>query len=212
MKYKPYYWWLLKPFIKKYLKKYFDKRTIKSIFKKSKIEYKNLLSKADDIGFDNPMASNIYLSLLFVSFLTANRDNFTKEMLEEMMESLFSNLAFIKRFIRFDLNNEKDMNKLKKRILRNSDWEKKNRDKYPETWDFNFENKHKDGCYYYFTKCPINKFFRDNHLEDLTYIFCDTDYISFKMGKGRLIRDCTLANGDDICDFWIVGDKVENPK
>ena len=57
----------------------------------------------------------------------------------------------------------------------------------------------------------VAKFFKENNLENLTYIFCDTDYISFRNIKGRLIRQCTLAKGDDKCDFWIVGDRVKNP-
>lgn len=33
-----------------------------------------------------------------------------------------------------------------------------------------------------------------------------------KLRQGKLIRKFTLANGDDMCDFWIVGDKLENPE
>ena len=30
-----------------------------------------------------------------------------------------------------------------------------------KTWDFNFDDsKHKDGSYYYFTRCPLNDFAR----------------------------------------------------
>ncbi|NMD37231.1 MAG: L-2-amino-thiazoline-4-carboxylic acid hydrolase [Christensenellaceae bacterium] len=210
MKYKHSYWIILKPFIKKYLRMNFDKNSTKIIFKKAKAEYKHLISKAEDIGYNNPMASNLYFSLLFVSFLTSNRDKFTEDMLAEMIESIL-NSSFAKKIYRVDLNKEKDMERLKKRIRKNAEWAEKNRTKYPENWDYNFEGRYKDGCYYYFTKCPIAKFFKENNLENLTYIFCDTDYISFRNIKGRLIRQCTLAKGDDKCDFWIVGDRVKNP-
>ncbi|NLJ63850.1 MAG: L-2-amino-thiazoline-4-carboxylic acid hydrolase [Christensenellaceae bacterium] len=214
MKYKSIYWIMLKPLINKYLKKHYDKKTKRLIFRNAKAEYKRLLNKADDIGSNNPMSSNIYFSLLFVSFLTGNREIFTKKTLEEMMESIFSifNSPLVKKLNRIDLNKESDMNKFKNRILRNSAWADKHRDKHPETWEFNFEDKHKDGCYYYFTKCPIAKFFKDNNMEDLTHLFCDLDYKTFAAVKGRLIRNCTLANGDDMCDFWVVGDKLNCPQ
>ncbi len=211
MKYKHSYWILIKPFIGKYLKRHFDKKSIKVIFKNAKAEYKLLLSKAEDIGTNNPMAKNLYLSLLIVSFFIANKNKITKNMLAEMIESIFDS-SFIKKLIRFDFNNEKDMMKFKNRMLKNYEWAEKHKDKYPETWDFNFENKHKDGCYYYFTRCPIAKFFKDNNMEDLTHLFCAVDYKTFGIGKGRLIRKQTIANGDGICDFWIVGDKVQNPE
>lgn len=211
MKYKRIYWVFMTPFIKKYLKGKFDRKTVKLILKNAKVEYKALLDKADDIGSDNPMASNLYSALLFLSFFTGNRDRFTADMLAEMMETML-NSPLLKKLNRFDFNKEEDMEKFKNKMWKNSEWAEKHRNKYPETWEFNFEEKHKDGCYYYFTKCPIAKFFKDNNLEDITHLFCNLDYITYGLRKGRLIRECTLAKGDDMCDFWVVGDKVENPK
>ena len=63
-----------------------------------------------------------------------------------------------------------------------------------------------------FTKCPIAKFFKDNNLEEITPLFCELDHLMIKTRKAKLLRDKTLAQGDDRCDFWIVGDKVQNPK
>lgn len=103
MKYKPIYWIISKPFVGKYLKKHFDKKSIKTIFKNAKVEYKRLLNKADDIGSDNPMASNLYFALLIVSFLTGNRDKITAGMLAEMIESTF-NSNFFKKLMPLDLN------------------------------------------------------------------------------------------------------------
>lgn len=214
MKYKAIYWILLKPLIKKYFKKRFDYKSVKIIFQNAKAEYKRLLNRADDIGANNPMASNLYFSLLFVSFLTANQEKMTKDMLAEMIDSVLSNLnsPFVQTLLRIDLNQERDMRKLKNRMAKNAQWAEKHQGKYPENWRFHFEDKHKDGCFYYFSKCPIAKFFKDNQMEGLTHIFCDLDYTTIGYKKGRLIRQHTIANGDGICDFWIVGDKVKNPQ
>ncbi len=214
MKYKAIYWILLKPLIEKYLRNHFEPKTRKIIFKNAKAEYKRLLSKADDIGANNPMASNLYFSLLFVSFLTANREKMNENMLAEMIESALSRLnsPLAQTLIRFDFNQERDMQKFKNRMIKNAEWAEKHREKHPENWKFHFEDKHKDGCFYYFSKCPIAKFFKDNRIEDLTHLFCALDYTTIGYRKGRLIRRHTIANGDDICDFWIVGDKVKNPQ
>jgi len=53
---------------------------------------------------------------------------------------------------------------------------------------------------------------RDNNFEELTPLFCELDHLTIKTRKAKLFRDKTLAKGDDICDFWIVGDKIKNPK
>ncbi|MGL5440125.1 MAG: L-2-amino-thiazoline-4-carboxylic acid hydrolase [Filifactoraceae bacterium] len=211
MKYKVGHWIVLKPFIRGYLSKNFDKYTIKIIFKKAKEEYRLLLSKADDIGSDNPMASNLYFSLLFFSFLNSNRDLISKDMLRDMMKSIIES-PFIKAIKGMDLNNEKGMKKFKRAIIRRAQWAEKHKNSYPETWEFNFDDKHKDGCYYYFTKCPIDKFFKDNDFEEYTHIFCELDYLTIGSRQGKLIREGTLANGDDKCDFWIVGDKMGSRK
>lgn len=212
MRYKAIYWIISKPFAKRYLKRHFDRKLRKKIFKNAKAEYKHLLSIADDIGSDNPMASNLYFALVIVSFLTANRDKITEKMLSEMIESTF-NSRFLRSLMPLDLNREKDILFMKNRMLKAAKWAECHRDKHPETWQIGFDDAlHKDGSYYYFTKCPIAKFFKDNNMEDLTAMFCGIDHLTIKLAKGKLIRKCTLANGDPMCDFWIVGDKVQNPR
>lgn len=212
MKYKPVYWFFITPFIKHvYLRKRFDRKTTGLILKNAKAEYKRLIAKADDIGANNPMASNLYSALLFVSFHTANPDLITAETLVDMMESLL-NLPLLKKINPIDLNHPNDMQKLNTRIRKHAAWAEKHKHQYPETWEFNFDDSHRDGCYYYFTKCPIAKFFKDNHMEHLTPHFCALDYITIGANRGRLIRNHTLAQGDEMCDFWIVGDRVKDPQ
>jgi len=60
--------------------------------------------------------------------------------------------------------------------------------------------------------CVNDRIARDNNLEEITPIFCELDHLTIKTRKAKLLRDKTLANGDDMCDFWIVGDKVKDPK
>ena len=204
------YWIILYPFIKSYLKSRFPKKQVREIFKNAKREYKNLMVKSEDIGEDNPMASNLYYSILFFSFLYGNPSLINKSILAELMEYVITH-PIINKLNKKDFNNSKDMEKFKEKMIENSKWADENLIKYPSTWKFNFDDSHQDGCYYYFTKCPIAKYFKDNGLEEYTHLFCELDYLTIKACKGKLIRHNTLADGDEICDFWILGDQADYP-
>ncbi len=212
LKYKPIHWFFMTPFIKRALKTKYCNEDIKIIVRNAKAEYRELLNKADDIGSKNPMASNLYFCLLFFSFMKGSEGKINSEDLKEIMRITLSDSILLKLMGKKDYNNPKDLKEFKEHIHKNSEWAELHRKDYPETWEFNFDDNHQDGFYYYFTKCPIAKFFKDNNFEELTPLFCELDHLTIKTRKAKLFRDKTLAKGDDICDFWIVGDKVKNPK
>ena len=212
LKYKPIHWFFMTPFIKRALKTKYCNEDIKIIVRNAKAEYRELLNKADDIGSKNPMASNLYFCLLFFSFMKGSEGKINSEDLKEIMRITLSDSILLKLMGKKDFNNPKDLKEFKEHIHKNSEWAELHRKDYPETWEFNFDDSHQDGFYYYFTKCPIAKFFKDNNFEELTPLFCELDHLTIKTRKAKLFRDKTLAKGDDICDFWIVGDKVKNPE
>jgi hypothetical protein len=203
---------MMTPFIKRALKTKYSKKDVKTIVGNAKTEYRKLLNKADDIGSKNPMAFNLYMCLLFFSFMQGSNGKISTEDLKDIMRITLSDPILLKLMGNKDFNDPKELNKFKEHIHKNSDWAELHRKEYPETWKFNFDDSHQDGFYYYFTKCPIAKFFKDNNLEEITPIFCELDHLTIKTRKAKLLRDKTLANGDDMCDFWIVGDKVKDPK
>lgn len=203
---------MMTPFIKRALKTKYGNKDVKTIVGNAKTEYRKLLNKADDIGSKNPMASNLYMCLLFFSFMQGSNGKISAEDLKDIMRITLSDSIVLKLMGNKDFNDPKELNKFKEHIYKNSDWAELHRKEYPETWKFNFDDSHQDGFYYYFTKCPIAKFFKDNNLEEITPIFCELDHLTIKTRKAKLLRDKTLANGDDMCDFWIVGDKVKDPK
>jgi hypothetical protein len=82
-----------------------------------------------------------------------------------------------------------------------------------KTWDFNFDDTlHRDGFYYHFTQCPINTFARKYGFLEVLPVCCELDHLLTEASHGRLIRQYTLATGGDVCDYWIVPDKIKNPK
>lgn len=89
-------------------------------------------------------------------------------------------------------------------------------DAHPEdnkTWKFGFnENLHKEGFYYQFSFCPIAAFCKEKGFPEFTPVLCNIDYITFKLMHANLYRQHTIANGDDICDYWLVDESVENPQ
>ena len=141
-----------------------------------------------------------------------NQENYSMLEVEQAKSDIKSLAKEKSKLVKLDFNNPKDLKEFKEHIHKNSEWAEIHRKDYPETWEFNFDDIHQDGFYYYFTKCPIAKFFKDNNFEELTPLFCELDHLTIKTRKAKLFRDKTLAKGDDICDFWIVGDKVKNPK
>ncbi len=43
-------------------------------------------------------------------------------------------------------------------------------------------------------------------------VICDIDFLTAKARGAVLHREQTLATGEKMCDYWFVGDKVENPE
>lgn len=75
-----------------------------------------------------------------------------------------------------------------------------------------YMKEHRDGFYYYFTRCPINNFARRHGYLDVLPVCCELDHILTEASHGKLIRDYTLATGGSICDYWIVPDSIKAPR
>ena len=111
-----------------------------------------------------------------------------------------------------DLNKSEDMKKMRVKMHAMAKWVEDHPEYKDKTWDFNFENKHKDGIYYHFTRCPLNDFARENGFLEILPVCCEIDHYMTEAKHGVLHRDYTLATGGSICDYWIVPDKIKNPK
>lgn len=210
MKYKGIYFILMTLFIKKPMIRKFGKNMTKESLKKARFLYRQMLAKTDDVGANNPMSLNIYQGYVFMAICRAgnfNVDDFKKIIVE------FLNNKFINKAIsNMNLNNPKDMQKFAMQMYKMKEWADKHKEYKNNTWDFNFDkNLHRDGLYYHFTRCPMEKFARENGYLDLLPLCCDVDHIIISKRKAVLYRKQTLASGGAICDYWIVGDKVNNP-
>ena len=186
---------LRKPMYQKYGKK----RTKKWI-RDGKEVYKQMLKETEDIGGNNPMAGNTYMGYVFMAIWKAadgaiEVEDF-KKIGRQMMESPIVKIA----------KGGIDMKRM-------AAWLEEHPEYKDKSWDFHFDDeKHQDGMYYYFTRCPMETYARTHGYLEVLPVCCDLDYCTAKLHHAVLLRDNTLAEGGKICDYWFVGDQVRNPK
>lgn len=210
MKYKSKYFSLMRIFLKKPMIKKFGKEQTKDSLNKACSLYKQMIEKTEDIGADNPMSGNIYLGYVFMAVCKAG--DFSVNDFKEIINEFFNNKSVNKALSKSDLNNPRDMAEFKARIHKIQEWTDSHSEYANKTWDFNFDEKlHSDGFYYHFTRCPMEKFARENGYLDLLPLCCEMDHIVIEKRKAVLHREQTLATGGEMCDYWIVGDKTKNP-
>ena len=90
MQYTDKYWKMLMPFIKKNLTKRFGKIYTKNLIAKTDKEYREMLRRADDIGADNPMASNTYECLVFLALWKAAEGRISVDDLRQITHEILS--------------------------------------------------------------------------------------------------------------------------
>ena len=67
MKYKGFYLHMFSTLIRKHLREAYGKETTRRALKNAPGIYREMLTQVDDIGADNPMASNIYMCFVLMA-------------------------------------------------------------------------------------------------------------------------------------------------
>ena len=211
MKYIGIYWTLFAPMIKKSIANRFGKELAKKSIKNGKAEYRGLLSRGDDLGLGNPMAMNAYFAYVFAAAWLGSSRKITPDEMALVMTDVLESRLLRTYFGMIDLN--KTPKKWEKEMRKYEAWFSRHGREYPANWNVNFdETRHKDGSFYYFTRCPICEFCQREGIGELMPALCSTDEVMFRLQHGKLHREHTIASGDPVCDYWIVGDKAEDPK
>ncbi len=212
MKYKGTFITVFPVLMKKYMLEQYGKDVTKKAYKKAPSIYREMLDQVDDIGFDNPMAGNIYMAFVFMAIWKAADGAIDIESYRTVVRS-FLTKSFARKFIgKSDMNKPEDVLKAKQKFRRMQAWADEHPQYKDKTWDFNFDEKrHKDGSFYYFTRCPLNDFARKYGYIEVLPVCCELDHILTEASKGRLIREYTLATGGPLCDYGIGPNKLENP-
>ncbi len=212
MEYTDKYWKMIIPLVKKDLVRRFGKEEAASLIQKTDVVYRDMLNRADDIGKDNPMASNLYEGLLFFALWEAADGKISVDDLREITRAVmqFPAMKLVGLFVNA---NRSGLEKLEKRMHKNAEWLEVHPQYKGVSWDFNFDKtKHSEGFYYHFTRCPLNDFARREGYIEVLPVMCEIDLLSAELMHAKLIRKQTLASGGDCCDYWFVGDKSPSAK
>lgn len=212
MEYTNKYWKMIIPIVKKGLVRRFGKEETASLLQKADAIYRDMLNRADDIGKDNPMSSNMYEGLIFFAIWEAADGKISIDDLREITHEVMG-FPLMKAVGIFVNANKSGLARLEKRMHKNAEWLEVHPQYKGVSWDFNFDKtKHSEGFYYHFTRCPLNDFARREGYLEVLPVMCEIDLISASLMHAKLIRRQTLASGGEMCDYWFVGDKSPSAK
>ena len=212
MEYTNKYWKMIIPIVKKGLVRRFGKEETASLLQKADAIYRDMLNRADDIGKDNPMSSNLYEGLIFFAIWEAADGKISIDDLREITHEVMG-FPLMKAVGIFVNANKSGLARLEKRMHKNAEWLEVHPQYKGVSWDFNFDKtKHSEGFYYHFTRCPLNDFARREGYLEVLPVMCEIDLLSASLMHAKLIRRQTLASGGEMCDYWFVGDKSPSAK
>jgi len=213
MKYKGTFIRLFPIFMKKFLIEQYGNDVTKMALKKAPKIYRNMLSKVDDIGADNPMAGNIYMAFVFMAIWKAADGKIDTESYRTVVKRMLTETPFRKFTGKSDLRTAEGIALAKEKYHRMQAWADAHPRYKDKTWDFNFDDtKHQEGSYYHFTRCPINNFARKYGYLEVLPVCCELDHLLTEACHGKLLREYTLATGGEVCDYWIVSEDSEAAK
>lgn len=212
MEYTNKYWKMIIPIVKKGLVRRFGKEETASLLQKADAIYRDMLNRADDIGKDNPMSSNMYEGLIFFAIWEVADGKISIDDLREITHEVMG-FPLMKAVGIFVNANKSGLARLEKKMHKNAEWLEVHPQYKGVSWDFNFDKtKHSEGFYYHSTRCPLNDFARREGYLEVLPVMCEIDLISASLMHAKLIRRQTLASGGEMCDYWFVGDKSPSAK
>lgn len=149
MEYTNKYWKMIMPLVKKSLVKRFGKEETALLVQKTDAIYREMLNRSDDIGKDNPMASNLYECLIFLAVWKAADGKISVDVLREITHEVMG-FPIMKAIGLFMNANRSGLDKLEKKMHQNAEWLEVHPQYKEFSWDFNFDKtKHPEGFYYH---------------------------------------------------------------
>lgn len=211
LRYKGIYWATLAPLMKKSLTKRYSEQLARMVMDNGKAEYQQLLERFYDIGEDNPLAPNAYCACVFLGAWLATGRLVSPEGMGVVIGDVLKSLRpFIARV---NLNTPKGLSHWQEKMKQYEAWQTANAAKYPAAWAVGFNDSlHRDGTYFYFTRCPISAFCKREGMGDFMSGLYAAEKVMFQLQHGKLIRENATPKSDAIFDYWLVGDQTENPQ
>lgn len=192
--------------MKKSVTKRLGKEKAKQIMTDGKKEYRGLIERAPDLGNGNPFALNMYFACVFIGLWLGSDKELSPETMAAIMAESLEKVRPIFGLINLNkpLHSKLVQSQMADKYLK---WYEKHGKEYPATWEIkgNTENKH--GVYYELRNCPICALCKKEGIPEIMPPLCALDTLMFSMMHGRLIRKQMIAEGGEMCDYFIVGDK-----
>lgn len=187
-----------------------NKEQAKKLIKDARPITSSLIGRVENLSPKNPLAPNVQFAFPILGIWLASNKALSLDTIQKLISSALDATLVKLFYSMYNFNNEKSSKKFLATMKKYSNWH----ENHPEDtngWQYEFNDSlHSKGCYYSFKFCPIADFCIKNGYQEIAPILCSIDYATFKLCHGKLIREKTIAKGDNMCDFWIIGDK-DNP-
>lgn len=175
-----------------------DKPQSKSVMKKAKTEYKEIIAKLPEFEKDDRFTMNIVSGAMLAAIVLNMPERPDVEKLtvyyrNSMMTALmkcFCRMSGKKKFTQKDIAGMKQTAAFRAA------------DRNPYSWNMDFL-PYPDGSGYEarFTKCGLCTLMKELGMYDLVPAMCALDYtMSEAGGRTEFVRQYTIADGDDYCD------------
>ena len=122
MEYTNKYWKMLMPLIKRSLTKRLGKEETAELIKKADTVYRDMLNRIDDVGKDNPMASNIYECLVFLAVWKASDGKITVDGLREITREIMSTPILKVAGLYINANKPTGIKRIEKMMTNSAKW------------------------------------------------------------------------------------------
>ena len=171
--------------------------------RKVKKEYQNIISRQPEIGGSK---NNLIMGLYTAGYLMEVYKTAPEKITEAMFEGLVNAVCASDIFVR--LNKGREFFTQKNMETRNRLQSDPEFNSYPENWKYTFSyDLSVPECTITYTRCAICEMAHREECFHLMKYLCTTDFAQQDLMGNILIRTKTIGNGDEICDFHIVGGK-----
>lgn len=164
-------------------------------------EYKAIIARQPDIGGrKNNLIMGLYLAAYFMAVYKVAPEKMTDAVFEGLVEAICSCDRFVKMNKGREFFTEKNMT-TRNRLQSDPEF-----NSYPANWKYTFSyDMSISECTITYTQCAICEMARRENCFHLMKYLCTTDFAQQKLMGNRLIRTKTIGNGDEICNFHIIG-------
>ncbi len=211
--YKGLYWRIISPVAKRSIAKRWGKPVAKQAVEQGKQAYRDLLLCAPNMGKDNPMIPTFCESMVFVAlWLGAGGVLSPDDMRLVTADVLHFAPLKIVGVVKNANRGENGLAFQLEAMRANEAWAQAHEGEFESAWRVRFDDeRHTDGIFFEYTRCPIAEHCEQLGISSITPVLCELDYLMVDLIHARLFREHTIADGSDTCDYWMVGDNVENP-